>query len=47
MRMLEDKKSWYNPFRYIAGGKALLYGLLAIFLASLIGNYSGIHFPGS
>ncbi len=44
--MLEDKKSWYNPFKYIAGGQALLYGLIAVFLASLIGNYSGIHFPG-
>ena len=44
--MLKDKRSWYNPFHYIAGSKALLYGLLAILLASLIGNFSGIHFPG-
>ncbi|MCT4590899.1 MAG: YIP1 family protein [Carboxylicivirga sp.] len=36
----------YNPFNKIAGGKALLLGLVIIILTSLTGYYSGIHFPG-
>jgi hypothetical protein len=36
----------FNPFVYIAGGKALGLGLPAILLAGLIGSFSRTHFDG-
>lgn len=36
----------FNPFGYIAGGKALWLGLAAILLAGLIGSLSNTHFDG-
>ncbi len=39
-------KKLTNPFTYIAGSKALLYGLLAIIASSLIGHFSNTHFTG-
>jgi len=46
MNWKNDKTVWYNPFTYIAGGRALLAGLLILLLASAIGTLSGIWFPG-
>ena len=36
----------FNPFVYIAGGKALGLGLAAILVASLLGSLSNTHFDG-
>lgn len=36
----------FNPFIYLAGGKALVLGLLAVPVASLIGAWSNTHFDG-
>jgi hypothetical protein len=36
----------FNPFVYVAGGKALFVGLLAILAAGYIGSLSGTHFDG-
>jgi len=36
----------FNPFKFIAGYQALLIGLAAILLASLIGSLSNTHFDG-
>jgi hypothetical protein len=36
----------FNPFVYIAGAKALGFGLAAILLAGLIGSASNTHFDG-
>ncbi len=44
--IMHDNKGWYNPFIYVAGNHALWAGLLIITLTSLIGYYSGVHFPG-
>lgn len=46
MNWKNDKAAWYNPFLYIAGGKALLVGLLIILLTSVAGSFSGVWFPG-
>jgi hypothetical protein len=35
-----------NPFRYIAGGKSLLYGFLAMFFATWLGTWNNVHFDG-
>ncbi len=35
-----------NPFKYIAGYKALVLGLLAILLTAVIAHFSNMHFPG-
>lgn len=37
----------FNPFRYIAGGKALLIGLISMFLASVVSYFSKTHFDGA
>jgi hypothetical protein len=37
----------FNPFVYVAGGKALFFGLLAILMAGLIGAVSNTHFDGT
>ncbi len=34
-----------NPFKYIAGTKSLILGVLIIIITSIIGNYSHTHFP--
>lgn len=40
-------RGWlFNPFRYVAGGKALGIGLIAILATSLIGSLSKTHFDG-
>ncbi|HMJ65058.1 MAG TPA: hypothetical protein VK615_06885 [Candidatus Binatia bacterium] len=47
--MNTDKKPitlLFNPFVYIAGGKALALGLLTILVASLLGSLSTTHFDG-
>jgi len=47
--MNTDKKPitlLFNPFVYIAGGKALALGLLAILVAGLLGSLSTTHFDG-
>ncbi len=36
----------FNPFAYVAGSKALVWGLVLIFLAGLVGSWSGTHFDG-
>lgn len=36
----------FNPFFYLAGGKALGIGLLVILAAGLLGAYSNTHFDG-
>jgi hypothetical protein len=36
----------FNPFRFIAGFKALLLGLAIILLSSFIGSFSNTHFDG-
>lgn len=36
----------YNPFEKIAGWRALLLGMLGIFLASAIAGFNGTHFTG-
>ncbi|MFC1736221.1 hypothetical protein ACFL1X_08890 [Candidatus Hydrogenedentota bacterium] len=36
----------FNPFHYIAGGKALVIGLVVILLTGLIGSFSNTHFDG-
>ncbi len=36
----------FNPFRFIAGFKALLLGLMIILLSSFIGSFSNTHFDG-
>lgn len=42
-----ELKTWLlNPFVYIAGGKALLVGVVAILVAGLIGSLSRTHFDG-
>jgi hypothetical protein len=46
MNWKNDKTVWYNPFTYIAGGRALLMGLLILLPASAIGTFSGVWFPG-
>ena len=46
MNWRSDKKSWYNPFQYIAGGRALAAGLGFMVLASLAGTLTNLWFPG-
>ena len=36
----------FNPFVYIAGGKALVLGLLTILVAGFLGSLSTTHFDG-
>ncbi|MFC1558205.1 hypothetical protein ACFL40_02500 [candidate division KSB1 bacterium] len=36
----------FNPFYYIAGGRALIIGLVVIILAGLIGSLTNTHFSG-
>jgi hypothetical protein len=36
----------FNPFRYIAGGRALANGIAAIMLAGVVGALSNTHFDG-
>jgi hypothetical protein len=36
----------FNPFVYIAGGKALVLGLVAILIAGFLGSLSTTHFDG-
>jgi len=36
----------FDPFTYVAGGRALTLGLAAILLAGLIGSFSYTHFDG-
>lgn len=36
----------FNPFAYVAGGRALVWGWLLILLTGLIGSWSGTHFDG-
>ncbi len=44
----ESKKSlktWlFNPFYYIAGGKALVFGIIIILATGIIGFFSNSHF---
>jgi hypothetical protein len=45
--MLKMKtKLLFNPFIKIAGGKALLFGVLGMFLAGYVSFYSQTHFDG-
>jgi hypothetical protein len=37
----------FNPFRFIAGFKALLLGLIVIALTSLLASLSDTHFDGT
>ena len=46
MHWINDKRAWYNPFHYIAGGKALAAGLLFIVAAATIGTFSKVWYPG-
>jgi hypothetical protein len=40
------KKYLFNPFEFIAGGKALLVGVSIILLTGLTSNFSAMHFDG-
>jgi hypothetical protein len=41
-------KSWvFNPFIYIAGFKALVFGLFAMFITAVVAFYGRIHFDGA
>jgi hypothetical protein len=40
-----ENKFW-NPFTYLAGGKALLIGLLGIITAAFLGYVGAVHFDG-
>ncbi len=40
-----ENKFW-TPFTYIAGGKALLVGLLGIIIAAFLGYIGSVHFDG-
>lgn len=35
----------FNPFKFIAGGKALLFGLAIIIATAFIASFSNTHFP--
>src|SRR3990167_2249308 len=40
-------RTWlFNPFHYIAGGKALVVGVVLILVAGFIGALSNSHFDG-
>lgn len=40
-------KTWlFNPFRYVAGARALIYGWAAMLLTSVVAWLSGVHFDG-
>ncbi len=39
-------QQFFNPFRFVAGYQALLIGLAAILLTSLLGSVSNTHFDG-
>ena len=46
-----DKKTWgcqwlFNPFRFVAGYKALLSGLVIILLSAFVGSLGNTHFDG-
>jgi hypothetical protein len=41
------KKWTYNPFVYIAGGKALIIGLAVMILTATIAVFSQVHFDGA
>ena len=42
-----DVKTWFfNPFHYIAGGRALGIGLVVMLVASLVGAATNFHFDG-
>jgi len=36
----------FNPFRFVAGFKALLLGLAIIFISALVGSFGNTHFDG-
>lgn len=40
------KTKLFNPFVYLAGGKALLLGLVAMALSAVIGYFAHAHFDG-
>lgn len=49
MKINTDRKPaffLFNPFVYIAGGKALVLGLAGIFLAGFFGAFTNTHFDG-
>ena len=40
-------RQWlFNPFQFIAGGKALILGLVIILITSILGSLSNTHFDG-
>ena len=48
--MTESKislRQWlFNPFKFVAGPKALLLGMVIILIVSLLGSFSNTHFDG-
>jgi hypothetical protein len=43
----ENRIEWlFNPFRFIAGYKALLLGLVVILVSALVGSRNNVHFDG-
>ena len=40
------KQRLFNPFIYLAGGKALLLGVLAMGVTAIVASFSGVHFDG-
>ena len=40
-------KILFNPFHYIAGYRALAFGLISISIYASIGYFSNMHFPGA
>jgi len=40
------KKWLFNPFEYVAGGKALVIGLVCMAIAAVTGYYANTHFDG-
>jgi hypothetical protein len=40
-------RQWlFNPFQFIAGGKALFIGVVVILVTSVLGSFSNTHFDG-
>ncbi len=40
-------RTWlFNPFQYVAGGSALIIGVIVIAAAGLVGSLSQTHFDG-
>lgn len=47
MKNLKEMNTWlFNPFKYVAGSKALIIGLIIILIVSALGYFTNTHFDG-